>query len=131
MCAILEDSHWEDPDEFYNDHAEYSISMKLDEWAQKESECDFIDLSDYDKWEAIKEIKYVTVTGMDERWEYVNSHFTKDAAEAFIKRKQHDYREGLRVYVDAQSYCWEWNTIKNALIAGKLKFVGDENAQET
>lgn len=121
VCAILKDSHWEDPDQFYNDHLEYSISTKLDEWAQKESECDFIDLSESDKWDAIKEIEDVTVTGMDERWEYVNSHFTKDAAEAFIKRKKHDYREGLRVYVDAQTYCWEWNEIKKALIDGKLK----------
>lgn len=123
VCVILEDSHWEDPDKFYNDHIEYSIAMKLDEYAQDLVGQDFLLLDEVDKWDAIKEIEGVIVTGMDERWEYVNSHFTKDAAEAFIKRKKHDYPEGLRVYVEAQLYCWEFNEIKKALIDGKLKLV--------
>lgn len=123
FCVILEDSHWDDPDQFYKDHIQYSISLKLDSYAQDNNECNFIELDESEKWDAIREIDDVTVTGMDERWEYVNSHFTKDAAEAFIKRKKHDYPEGLRVYVDAQSYCWEWNEIKKALIDGKLKLV--------
>lgn len=34
--------------------------------------------------------------GYAEEWRYVNVHFTREAAEAFIKRKKHDYRE-LRI----------------------------------
>ena len=50
----------------------------------------------------------------------MNSHFTREAAEAFIKRKSHDYRDGLRIYVDANIYCWEFNAIKEALMDGRL-----------
>jgi len=123
VCAILEESHWEDPDKFYKDHIEYSISSNLDTYAQDLTGCNFIGLDEADKWDAIREVENVIVTGMDERWEYVNSHFTKDAAEAFIQRKKHDYPEGLQVYVNAQSHCWEWNMIKEAMISGKLKLV--------
>ena len=60
---------------------------------------------------------------MEERWEFVCQHFTRDAADAFIKRKGHDYREGLRVYVDATSYSWELNTIKAAILDGRIGFI--------
>jgi len=53
-------------------------------------------------------------------WSYVNSHFTYAAAEAFIKRKSHDYKE-LRIFTDAQNYCWEFNTIKEGLLNGDIK----------
>ena len=59
----------------------------------------------------------------EERWEFVCQHFTRDAAAAFIKRKSHDYRDGLRVYVDASTYSWELNTIKAAILAGHIGFV--------
>lgn len=36
--------------------------------------------------------------GYIETWDYVCAHFTKEAAEAFISRKKHDY-DKLRVYV--------------------------------
>ena len=73
-----------------------------------------------DQWEAIRCADGVTVTGFHETWEYVNCHFTKEAAEAFIKRKSHDYPHGLRLFVDSQIYAWEFNAIKNALISGEL-----------
>ena len=57
-----------------------------------------------------------------EKWEFVCQHFTHDAAEAFIRRKGHDYREGLRVYVDATCYSWELNAIKKAILSGRLIF---------
>jgi len=47
----------------------------------------------------------------------VNSHFTRDAAEAFIRRKQHDYGE-MRVYVESQYYAWEFEAIKEAILDG-------------
>lgn len=63
-----------------------------------------------------------TVVRYREDWEYVNAHFTRDAAEAFIRRKKHDYGE-LRIYVDSQYWCWEFVEIKNAILSGKLKYV--------
>lgn len=109
----LED-YWDDLDEDQREN--------LDAKAQEESECDFRALLEDDQWEMIGELENHRVIYWDDRWVYVNSHFTKDAAEAFIKRKKHDYGKGLRVYVDAQSYCWEYNTIKAAILSGELTY---------
>lgn len=54
-------------------------------------------------------------------WQYVCSHFTKEAAEAFIARKKHDYDQ-LRIFVDCQMYCWEYNAIVEGLLDGKIVF---------
>ena len=59
-----------------------------------------------------------------DRWEYVSAHLTKEAAKAFIARKKNDYQE-LRVYVDCQYYCWEFNTIVEGLLSGKIGFKGE------
>jgi hypothetical protein len=59
-----------------------------------------------------------------DRWEYVSTHLTKEAAEAFIVHKKHDYAQ-LRVYVDCQVYCWEFNTIVEGLLDGKITFSGE------
>ena len=64
-----------------------------------------------------------THTGYDWKWEYVNHHMTKEAAEAFIKRKSHDYGE-LRVFVDSAYWCWELKAIMNGLLDGKIVFNG-------
>ena len=50
------------------------------------------------------------------------AHFTQEAADAFIARKKHDFPDGLRVYVDAQTYCWEFNAIKEAILSGRIVF---------
>ena len=73
-----------------------------------------------DQWYVLGELEDHTVTGWDDRWEYVNAHFTHAAAEVFIKRKKHDYRKGLRVYVDASTYSWELNTIKASILDGRI-----------
>ena len=57
-----------------------------------------------------------------DRWEYVCAHFTREGADAFIARKRHDYRE-LRVYVDCQIYCWEYNAVIEGLLSGKIGFI--------
>lgn len=80
----------------------------------------FIDMDSYYQWETLEDCEKLTVTGYAENWEYVSAHFTKEAAERFILRKKHDYPAGLRVFVDAQIYCWEFNTIKNALMDGRI-----------
>jgi hypothetical protein len=125
LVILWDDASWENPDSFYDDHIDYDIAKQLDDAAMGLMDLKFKDLDLRDKFELIEEIDEVTVTGMSEQWVHVNSHFTKDAAEAFIKRKQHDYRNGLRVYVDAQTHCWEFNAIKKALIEGKLVMKND------
>jgi len=77
------------------------------------------------QWSILDALPDHTVTGWDEKWEYVSAHMTKDAAEAFIQRKKHDYRKGLRVYVESQCYCWEYNTIIAALMSGELVLKGE------
>jgi len=74
----------------------------------------------YDDGRCTKEWKRVYYV---DRWDYVCAHFTKEAATAFITRKGHDY-EGLRVWVDSQYWCWEFNAIINGLLDGKITFNG-------
>lgn len=82
----------------------------------------FVDTDEHDQWYILQEEQTeFTVVGYKEGWKYVNAHFTRDGAEAFIKRKKHDYDE-LRIYVDSQYWCWEFNEIKNAILSGKLTY---------
>ena len=80
----------------------------------------FLELDLHAQFEILGDLRDHTLTGYQEVWEHVNSHFTKDAAEAFIRRKRHDYPLGLRVYVEAQINCWEWNAVKKGLMDGQL-----------
>ncbi|WP_255312004.1 hypothetical protein [Pseudomonas mandelii] len=85
-------------------------------------ECRFLELDEDDQWEALSDLEDHTVTGWHQRWEIVNSHFTKDAAEAFIRRKNHDYGE-MRVCVESQYYAWEFEAIKAAILDGTLTHI--------
>ncbi len=40
--------------------------------------------------------------------------------QAFIDRKKHDYSLGLRIMVDSQYRCWEWNMIVQGLLNGQI-----------
>ena len=80
-------------------------------------------LHEHTQFEVIADVLDYTLTGWDERWEFVGAHFTKEAAEAFIKRKGHDYRDGLRVYVGAQPYAWEFEAIKDGIMAGRIGWI--------
>lgn len=122
--VVCEESEWSSPREYWDDCEDQHELLDLR--AQESWDRDFLELSEDDQWGILGELEEHTVTGYDERWEYVNSHFTKDAAEAFIRRKKHDYPKGLRVYVDAQSYCWEFNAIKEAILKGRLVLAGGE-----
>jgi hypothetical protein len=64
--------------------------------------------------------------GYHESWEYVNAHLTREAAEAFIKRKSHDHRR-LRIYVDSQYWCWEFNAIIEGMISGEIGLIDLES----
>lgn len=118
--VCLEDRSWFSPEEYWEDlddeeRAEINLSLMADR------KCEFLDLCEDDQWEYLAECDDHTVTGWNERWEIVSSHFTREAAEAFIRRKQHDYGE-MRVYVESQYYAWEFEAIKEAILNGTLAF---------
>ncbi|EIM1708997.1 hypothetical protein JFQ88_002864 [Aeromonas dhakensis] len=119
LAVIFDDSVWFSPQEYWDDLDEEGRT-ELNKVAQHWSECDFLERDEDDQWEQLGDLDDHRVTGWDESWEYVCSHFTKDAAEAFIERKRHDYRKGIRVYVDAQTHCWEYNTIKEGILQGRI-----------
>ena len=85
---------------------------------------DFLGADGYEQGSALNaHLPDYSLVYEQEGWETINQHFTNDAAEAFIKRKKHDYRDGLRVYVDASTYSWELNTIKAAILSGHIGFI--------
>lgn len=104
--------YWDDLD--YDQQVE--LNKKSQDWCDKQ----FMKADDSDQWYLVGELEDHYVTGYQWEWEYVNSHFTREAAQAFIQRKKHDYSDGLRIYVDANIYCWEFNAIKEALMDGRL-----------
>ncbi|MCY1276892.1 hypothetical protein D9M68_276680 [compost metagenome] len=117
--VLCEDREWFSPQEYWDDlddEERAELNRKMQVW----SECQFMKADEDDQWHVLGELENHTVTGWSESWEYVSAHFTKDAAEAFIRRKKHDYRHGMRVYVESQYYAWEFNVIKNAILDGRL-----------
>ena len=121
LAVCLEGSSWFSPEAYWADLDE-DERAEIDCALQEDRECDFLDLSTDDQWEYLAELDDHTVTGWNKRWEIVNSHFTREAAEAFIRRKQHDYPE-LRIYVESQYYAWEFEAIKAAILDGTLTYV--------
>ncbi|QEL57840.1 hypothetical protein FYK34_07740 [Chromobacterium paludis] len=130
LCVCCEDSMWFTPQEYWDDCGEEERE-ELNRLASDGEEADilFLELGTADQWEILGEREDHTVTGWDDRWDYVNAHFTQAAAEAFIQRKKHDYRHGLRVYVESQYYCWEFNAIVKALLRGELTFKPKEGGE--
>lgn len=121
LAVCVEDQSWFSPTDYWND-ADEEMRETLDRLAGEEDGKSFLELDAPAQWGILEDLDDHAVTGWDERWEYVNSHFTKEAAEAFIARKKHDYRHGMRVYVEAQIYCWEFNSIINGLLDGRITF---------
>ncbi|WP_267268550.1 hypothetical protein [Pseudomonas protegens] len=118
--VCLEDRSWFSPKEYWED-LDDDERAEIDQALMADRECSFMDLDEEDQWEYLAELDDHTVTGWNKRWEIVNSHFTKEAAEAFIHRKQHDYPE-LRIYVESQYYAWEFEAIKAAILDGTLNY---------
>lgn len=126
-AVIHEDRHWTSPQAYWDD-LDDDERTQLDMAAEEDACQKFLELPEWLQWSVLENLDGHTVTGWDESWEYVCSHFTREAADAFILRKAHDYRHGLRVYVDAQLYCWEWNAVKEAIMDGRLAFVDQRGA---
>lgn len=122
--VYCDDCSWFSPQEYWDDLDDDSRE-DLNIQAENSFGSLFCDLDEDNQWDILSDLEDYTVTGYEERWEYVNSHFTKDAAEAFIARKKHDHKE-LRIYVESQYWAWEFNAIKNAILSGKLVFNDNE-----
>lgn len=122
LVVLCEDREWFSPQEYW-DEADEEVRTTLDLESKEVGDCDFLELGETDQWEILQELEDHTVTGWDETWEHINSHFTREAADAFIARKKHDYRKGLRIYVDAQIYCREFEAIKEGILSGRIGFI--------
>ena len=127
LLVYCDDSSWYSPQEYWDD-ADANQQEVLNAVAQNAYARYFLELGDSEQWDVLSDLPDHTVTGWQDRWEHVNSHFTKDAAEAFIKRKKHDYPNGLRVYVESQYYAWEFNAVKEAILAGRLIYSDEGSA---
>lgn len=123
QMIIRDDESYMSPNDYW-ESLDTSEKIQLNKLAQEltQSKTGFLKSPRYIQWEILENLEDHRVVGWIEKWEYVNAHFTKEAAEAFILRKKHDYPDGIRIYVDAQIHCWEFNTIKNAIMDGKLVF---------
>ncbi len=118
-AVAIEDSMYFSVQEYWDDAGDH-CKEQLEAMADGSYEKPFLKVDEQDQWDMIALLDDHTVSGWNDRWDYVNSHLTKEAAEAFIKRKKHDYQRGLRVYVEAQVYCWEFNQIIEALMDGRI-----------
>ncbi|HCR1905256.1 TPA: hypothetical protein ONC25_002580 [Enterobacter asburiae] len=122
----VEDCEWDSPQEYWDD---------LDEQQQEElnvfciDQCDtaFTDLDEDAQWEVLADLDGHTVCGTRKEWQNINAHLTREAAEAFIRRKQHDYPP-LRVYVESMYYGWEYQEIIKALCDGRLVLAESQEA---
>lgn len=120
---VNEDSEWESVTDLFDCLDEDEIKRIV-----KDADCDtlgdFLLMDKYNQVQVLNEFDYRKVY-YKEHWSHVSSHFTREAAAAFIKRKKHDYRQ-LRIYVEAQPYCWEYNMIIQAILDGKIDFIDGE-----
>lgn len=125
VLVYCDDWYWFSPQEYW-DKCDDGDQANLNELAKECDEETFLELSENVQWDILSDLPDHTVTAYQWQWEYVNAHFTRDAAEAFIKRKSHDYRHGLRIYVESQYHAWEFNAIKSGILSGKIRLVADE-----
>lgn len=111
--------HWLSPKEYW-DELDLEQKQSLNEEAIQAEDTFFLDMEISEQWDFLADRDYLNVYGYKEEWEYVNSHLTYAAAEAFIKRKSHDYPDGLRIFTDSRVWCPEFTAIVDALISGDL-----------
>ena len=114
----FDDSTWNSPQEYWDDledDEQEGLNVSANEvWGN-----DFLDCDESEQWLILEGIDGRTVCGIKKEWQTVNAHLTREAAEAFIRRKQHDYPQ-LRVYVESMCYGWEYQEIIKALCDGCL-----------
>lgn len=106
--------YWDDLDDEERDELEIHARNLMDD-----PNCTFIALDVEQQWDVLEDLPTLDVGYYTWQWKYINGHLTKAAAEAFIKRKQHDYGE-LRIFVESSYWCWELNEIRDAILDGRL-----------
>ncbi|PIJ43284.1 hypothetical protein [Tatumella sp. OPLPL6] len=111
--------HWYSPTEYW-DSLSQEERVAVNDASFKSRKEPYQLLPDSEQWDFLAELDYLNVYTYREEWEYVGSHLTYAAAEAFIKRKGHDYPNGLRIFTDSRVWCPEFTTIVDALLAGQL-----------
>lgn len=115
-------------DEYYHSLADFlaiasdTTKEYLEKLAQKSLSLGFGELDEDVQFGTLDMLDYIQVVGFVEQWSYVSSHFTQSAADEFVGRLAHNYPDGLKVSQESQQYCPEFNTIRNAILAGKLIF---------
>lgn len=123
--VALEDRVWFSPQEYWND-LEQEEREAINADCLENHETPFTSLDEDDQWSMLESFDDHTVSGYRREWQFLNAHLTKEAAEAFIARKQHDYPP-LRVYVESMYFGWEYKELMAALLDGRLVLV--EKAQ--
>jgi hypothetical protein len=113
-------------DEYYHSIAEFMevasdhTKELLDEVTYKALKVKFDQLEEDLQYDTLNLLSYIQIVGYVEHWNYLNVHFTQASADDFINRSRHNYPDGLKVFIESQQYCPEFNAIRNAILSGKL-----------
>ena len=122
-CLITDDGQGEiDPNSYY-DELEEEDQAAMDKESQDRGYESFKEVAtEDDARDIIQAIdSEITVTGYHDEWVHVNTHLTREGAEAFIKRKKHDHGE-LRIYVGSLYWCAEFQNLIHAMLDGEVVF---------
>lgn len=120
--VAFEDGEWFSPEEYW-EHLNEEGQAKLNDFCIESWDMEFTELDEDGQWEVLSDQVGHTVSGYKKAWQNINAHLTREAAEAFIRRKQHDYPP-LRVYVESMCHGWEYQEIIQALCDGRLVLSG-------
>ncbi|GKT19697.1 hypothetical protein ADUPG1_011556, partial [Aduncisulcus paluster] len=100
-------------------------------WIDIENGCEEVDLEKMGISEADAEEKgYLQKTGFQDKWEFVNAHFTYKAAEEYIKKFSHRHKGDLTVFVSSMHNSPEMIAIRKALLEGQLFQLDWKDASE-
>lgn len=110
-----------DEEVFFYSPEELYIDLDDEQTQELNADGDFLSLPEKEQWEILEHAGYI-VTGYVTEWVTINQHLTKEAAEAFIKRKGHDYEE-LRIVAESLYWCNEFKAIQKAILDGRLQFI--------
>lgn len=122
VVIMCDDWKWWGPKAYW-DSLDHDEMAALNRQSQDEHGCKFTRLDFTQQCDLLAEQPHLTVCGYQRHWVTINTHLTYAAAEAFIARKQHDFKT-LRVYTASAYWSWELKVIREAILNGSLAFVG-------
>lgn len=126
FMVVVDDSQWPSPEAYYNE-AHEGLRGDLDEFTLKpdNGECKFLEATMGQQVDALREQSGISVYGYVEGWELLGFHLTIKSAEEYIRKHAHKHSNELRISYESMYRCHELNTIRNAIISGKLVFKAD------